>query len=174
MAARSRLRALSSLRFRAKGRYRRLAQFQQILRASRIRGDCRNQHLRQSCSPACWYRYGTDGSCLIPGAPVGFEADAQSAPMPDAAGTPKTPIIIASPAPGGSRRGGPARGGGAPHCSTSAELYLGGIDETCLGSRCAGMPAVPGSHASPCSHSSSGRHPENPGLPRPAIACTTR
>ena len=28
------------------------------------------------------------------------EADAQSAPMPDAAGTPKTPIITASPAPG--------------------------------------------------------------------------
>ena len=31
---------------------------------------------------------------------VPTEADAQSAPMPDAAGTPKTPIIIASPAPG--------------------------------------------------------------------------
>ncbi len=31
---------------------------------------------------------------------VPTEADAQSAPMPDAAGTPKTPIITASPAPG--------------------------------------------------------------------------
>ena len=173
MAARSRLRALSSLRFRAKGRYRRLAQFQQILRASRIRGDCRNQHLRQSCSPACWYRYGTDGSCLIPGAPVGFEATHSLRRCPTLRVLRKHPSSLHRPPPG-SRRGGPARGGGAPHCSTSAELYLGGIDETCLGSRCAGMPAVPGSHASPCSHSSSGRHPENPGLPRPAIACTTR